>query len=79
MKAVYQTAVQKYEEYGHFLNPEDLLKWTIEHFGVDKIVMGTGFGAPGVVLLDILKKVNKSLRTNGRLFLAIENRFDYQS
>ena len=61
MRAVYQTAVQKYEEYGHFLNPEDLLKWTIEHFGVDKIVMGTGFGAPGVVLLDILKKVNKNV------------------
>ena len=61
MKAVYQTAVQKYEEYGQFLNPEDLLKWTIEHFGVDKIVMGTGFGAPGVVLLDILKKVNKNV------------------
>jgi len=61
MKAVYQTAVQKYEEYGQFLNPKDLLKWTIEHFGVDKIVMGTGFGAPGVVLLDILKKVNKNV------------------
>ena len=61
MKAVYQAAVQKYEEYGQFLNPEDLLKWTIEHFGVDKIVMGTGFGAPGVVLLDILKKVNKNV------------------
>ena len=61
MKAVYQTAVQKYEEYGQFLNPEDLLKWSINHFGVDKIVMGTGFGAPGVVLLDILKKVNKNV------------------
>ena len=61
MKAAYQTAVQKYEEYGQFLNPEDLLKWTIDHFGVDKIVMGTGFGAPGVVLLNILKKVNKNV------------------
>ena len=61
MKAVYQTAVQKYEEYGLFLNPEDLLKWTIGHFGVDKIIMGTGFGAPGVVLLDILKKVNNNV------------------
>jgi len=61
MNTVYQIAVQKYEEYGRFLNPEDLLKWTIEHFGVDKIIMGTGFGAPGVVLLDILKKINKNV------------------
>lgn len=61
MKAVYQTAIQKYEEYGQFLNPEDLLKWTIKQFGIDKVVMGTGFGAPGVVLLDILKKVNQNV------------------
>ncbi|MBT6870906.1 MAG: phosphoadenylyl-sulfate reductase [Candidatus Marinimicrobia bacterium] len=61
MKAVYQTAIEKYEEYGKLLNPADLLVWTIDHFGIDKVVMGTGFGVPGVVLLDILKKVNKNV------------------
>ena len=61
MKTVYQTAIQRYEEYGQFLNAEDLLKWTIEHFGIGKVVMGTGFGAPGVVLLDILKKVSNNV------------------
>lgn len=61
MKAVYQTAIEKYEEYGKLLNPADLLAWTIDHFGIDKVVMGTGFGVPGVALLDILKKVNKNV------------------
>jgi len=33
---------------------------------------------PRKLQLEFLKKVNNGLRTNGRLFLAIENRFDYQ-
>ena len=36
MKVVYQNAIQKYEEYGKFLDPADLLRWTINHFGIEK-------------------------------------------
>ena len=34
----------------------------LEQFQTDRIVMGTGFGAPGIVLLDILRKVNSDIR-----------------
>jgi len=33
-----------------------------EQFQVDRIVMGTGFGAPGIVLLDILRKINPNIK-----------------
>ena len=68
MKTVYQTAVQKYEEYGQFLNPEDLLKWTIEHFGVDKIVMGTAV----VENIGLLKNACKKFKN--RIAISLDTR-----
>ncbi len=61
MNTVHQNAVKQYELSGISVDPVELLKWTIDHFGVNNVVMGTGFGAPGVVLLDILKKVNPNV------------------
>lgn len=37
-------------------SPRAILKWAVETFG-DGVVMGTGFGASGVVLMDLLSRV----------------------
>ena len=42
-------------------NPEGFLKWIVGKLPNDKIVMGTGFGPPGIVLLDILFKVTNNI------------------
>ena len=39
-----------------------VIQKTIQQFQVEKIVMGTGFGAPGIVLLDILRKINSNIK-----------------
>ena len=42
-------------------NPEGFLKWIVEKLPNDKVIMGTGFGPPGIVLLDILFKVTNNI------------------
>ena len=42
-------------------NPEKLLKWVVKNLPIEKVVMGTGFGPPGIVLLDMLFKVTKNI------------------
>jgi phosphoadenosine phosphosulfate reductase len=61
MNAKFQQAMVNLKEYGYNSNPFELLEWAIKQFGFTKIVMGTGFGAPGVVLLDIVKQINKDI------------------
>ncbi len=61
MNLTHQNAIGNLKDYGYNLNTYELLEWTINQFGINKIIMGTGFGAPGVVLLDILKKINKNI------------------
>ncbi len=42
-------------------NPIELLKWISSNLPNDKVIMGTGFGPPGIVLLDLLFKVTKNI------------------
>ena len=56
LQYVQNTNVDRYSK-----NPEGLLKWIVKNLPNDKVVMGTGFGPPGVVLLDILFKVTKNI------------------
>ena len=42
-------------------NPEALLRWIRKSLPVNKIVMGTGFGPPGIVLLDMLLRVTRDI------------------
>ena len=42
-------------------NPVELLKWIENNLPNEKIVMGTGFGPPGIVLLNMLFKVTKNI------------------
>ena len=42
-------------------NPDKFLKWVVKNLPIEKVVMGTGFGPPGIVLLDMLFKVTKSI------------------
>ena len=42
-------------------NPIELLKWIVNNLPNEKVVMGTGFGPPGIVLLDLLFKVTKNV------------------
>ena len=42
-------------------NPEGFLKWIVDKLPNSKVVMGTGFGPPGIVLLDILFKVTNNI------------------
>ena len=38
-------------------NPVELLKWIKNNMPNEKVIMGTGFGPPGIVLMDLLFKV----------------------
>ncbi len=42
-------------------NPDQVLKEILNYFPPDRITMGTGFGAPGVALIDILLKVSRDI------------------
>jgi len=42
-------------------NPIELLRWLEKNLPNDKIIMGTGFGPPGIVLLDMLFQVTKNI------------------
>ena len=42
-------------------NPEGLLKWITKHLPNERVIMGTGFGPPGIVLLDLLFRVTRDI------------------
>ena len=42
-------------------NPIELLKWIDINLPSKKVIMGTGFGPPGIVLLDMLFRVTKDI------------------
>ena len=42
-------------------NPQKLLEWIAKNLPNKKVIMGTGFGPPGIVLLDMLFKVTKDI------------------
>ena len=42
-------------------NPQKLLEWIAKNLPNKKVIMGTGFGPPGIVLLDILFKVTREI------------------
>ena len=42
-------------------NPLELLKWLEKNLPNKKIILGTGFGPPGIVILDMLFKVTKNI------------------
>ncbi|SVE37220.1 uncharacterized protein METZ01_LOCUS490074, partial [marine metagenome] len=42
-------------------NPKELLKWIAKKLPSENVVMGTGFGPPGIVLLDILFQVTREI------------------
>ena len=42
-------------------NPIKLLKWINNNLPNEKVIMGTGFGPPGIVLLDMLFKVTSDI------------------
>ena len=56
LQYVQNTNVELYSK-----NPEGLLKWIVKNLPNDKVVMGTGFGPPGIVLLDMLFKVTRNI------------------
>ena len=57
--ALQQIQYNKINRYSN--NPEGLLKWITKHLPNERVVMGTGFGPPGIVLLDILFKVTRDI------------------
>ena len=56
LQQVQNNAINKYRN-----NPVALLKWIKKNLPNEKIVMGTGFGPPGIVLLDMLFKVTRDI------------------
>ena len=42
-------------------NPVELLKWIKNNLPNERVIMGTGFGPPGIVLLDLLFQVTKDI------------------
>ncbi|WP_409305904.1 phosphoadenylyl-sulfate reductase [Peribacillus sp. SCS-155] len=50
----------------------DILKWAYQHYK-DKIVYSCSFGAEGIVLIDLISKINKHARI---IFLDTELHFD---
>jgi len=58
-------ALQQQVQSGNIKNyrkkPKELLKWLQLNLPNEKIIMGTGFGPPGIVLLDMLFKVTKNI------------------
>jgi phosphoadenosine phosphosulfate reductase len=56
LQQVQDGKVKKYRK-----NPIELLKWIERNLPCEKVIMGTGFGPPGIVLLDMLFKVTKDI------------------
>ena len=50
---------EKIQSYSN--NPKELLKWIVKKIPSQNVVMGTGFGPPGVVLLDILFQITREI------------------
>ena len=42
-------------------NPVELLKWIKNNLPNERVIMGTGFGPPGIVLLDLLFQITKDI------------------
>jgi len=61
MSLTLQTANDYYRELSYTLDPNEIIKWTINRFGIEHITVGTGFGAPGIVLIDLLIKINPKI------------------
>ena len=61
MNAAALQHVETNKIYRYNKNPEALLKWIIENLPTNKIVMGTGFGPPGIVLLNMLFQVTQDI------------------
>ena len=57
--ALQQVQNNKINRYSN--NPEGLLKWVTKQLPNERVVMGTGFGPPGIVLLDMLFKVTRDI------------------
>ena len=55
-KQIKSSRVKRYRN-----NPIELLKWITDNLPSNKVVMGTGFGPPGIVLLDMLFKVTHDI------------------
>ena len=56
LQQVQNKTIKRYEK-----NPVELLKWLNSNLPSKKMVVGTGFGPPGIVLLDMLFKVTKDI------------------
>ena len=56
LQFIQEKSINRYQK-----NPQGLLKWIAEKLPNEKVVMGTGFGPPGIVLLDMLFKVTKNI------------------
>ena len=61
MNAVALRQVQDNKINKHRNNPIELLKWITDNLPSNKVVMGTGFGPPGIALLDMLFKVTHDI------------------
>ena len=59
VQALQQVQNNKINRYSN--NPEGLLKWVTKQLPNERVVMGTGFGPPGIVLLDMLFKVTRDI------------------
>ena len=57
--ALQQVQTNKINKYRN--NPIELLKWINNNLPNEKVIMGTGFGPPGIVLLDMLFKVTSDI------------------
>ena len=56
------SAIKKKNNFPYLYESISVIQKITEKIPIEKITMGTGFGAPGVVLLDILSKVNAKIR-----------------
>ena len=50
---------EKINQYSN--DPKELIKWIAKKLPNEKVVMGTGFGPPGLVLLDIMFQVTRDI------------------
>ncbi len=57
--ALQQVQNDKINKYSN--NPVELLKWIKNNLPNKKVVMGTGFGPPGIVLMDMLFNITKDI------------------
>lgn len=46
----------------HITDTSDIIKWVSKNLDIDKVIMGTGFGPPGIALMDMLLKITRSIK-----------------